>query len=219
MVDRDHLGEAAELYALGSLGDLERVRVERHVQTCDACAARVGEAESTVLALIESHVPAPIESHVPAGATAPGRVPAFVRPARGAVGAVVAAAVAAAIVAFSATTLYDRSARDDRVQTVASAMLAGHFAHAPFVAKQPGAPAAKVVYALEGGWLYVLVAPGPEPLTVTVVQGARRRHVATLPRGDGVRSAFAEVPGRVDLVELVDRGVTIASAHPVYRSH
>lgn len=211
MVDRDHLGDAAELYALGSLGELERIRVERHVQTCDACAARVGEAESTVLALIESHVPA--------GATAPGRVPAFVRPARGAVGAVVAAAVAAAIVAFSATTLYDRSARDDRVQTVASAMLAGHFAHAPFVAKQAGAPAAKVVYALEGGWLYVLVAPGPEPLTVTVLQGARRRHVATLPRSDGVRSAFAEVSGRVDLVELVDRGVTIASAHPVYRSH
>src|SRR5579864_7164998 len=81
----EHLGEDAELYALGTLGEVERGRVERHVLTCDECAARVGEAEAVVLALIQ-----PERANAPA---LPSRAPAFAGRPRW-IGAVAAAVVA-----------------------------------------------------------------------------------------------------------------------------
>jgi anti-sigma-K factor RskA len=43
-----HIGDLAELYALGSLDEQERVTVERHVRACVECANRVREAEETM---------------------------------------------------------------------------------------------------------------------------------------------------------------------------
>ena len=43
-----HIGELAELYALGSLDDRARSVVERHVQSCLECANRIRDAEETV---------------------------------------------------------------------------------------------------------------------------------------------------------------------------
>lgn len=43
-----HIGELAELYALSSLDDRERIVVERHVQRCLECADRIRDAEETV---------------------------------------------------------------------------------------------------------------------------------------------------------------------------
>ena len=50
----EHIEELAELYALGSLDDLERLRVERHVSQCAICAARLHQAEETVTAVAEA---------------------------------------------------------------------------------------------------------------------------------------------------------------------
>ena len=50
----DHIGENAELYALGELDELEAARVERHARTCAACSSRLGDAEATVLQLVEA---------------------------------------------------------------------------------------------------------------------------------------------------------------------
>jgi len=49
----EHIDEMAELYALGSLEDLERARVERHVETCEACAVRLDEASIVVADLAQ----------------------------------------------------------------------------------------------------------------------------------------------------------------------
>lgn len=49
-----HLGEFAELHALGALESLERAQVEAHVATC---ARALGIAEATVAALEDTYVP------------------------------------------------------------------------------------------------------------------------------------------------------------------
>ncbi len=59
-----HIGENAELYALGSLGDLERAQVEAHVANCAECLRRVGEAEETVLGLERETAEVPLPSDV-----------------------------------------------------------------------------------------------------------------------------------------------------------
>ena len=43
-----HIGELAELYALGSLETGERAAVERHIRTCVECADRIRSAEETI---------------------------------------------------------------------------------------------------------------------------------------------------------------------------
>jgi hypothetical protein len=52
-----HIGEFAELYALGSLEARKRATVELHVRTCVACANRIRAAEETIafIAGLEVH--------------------------------------------------------------------------------------------------------------------------------------------------------------------
>jgi anti-sigma-K factor RskA len=52
-----HIGELAELYALGSLEADERSVVERHIRDCIQCADRIRDAEETIAFIsdLESH--------------------------------------------------------------------------------------------------------------------------------------------------------------------
>jgi hypothetical protein len=209
----DHIEESAELYALGALDDLELARVDRHARACDVCARRLGDAEATVLRLIEAGElpdrPAELDRRIrfeKAGA----RVPAWF--------AAVAAACIVGLV-WGLTSLRDGGASDSAgpPQVAMRAMLAGHFVHVPFVSRVAGAPAAKVIYAREGGWLYVIVGPGADTLDVVVVaRGGTLRRAASVAPADVVRSAFINQPTRVEAVELVDKGVPIAVAHIAY---
>ena len=219
MRDLEHLGEDAELYALGGLDDLDRSRVERHVRTCDACARRVGEAESTILRLIEDG--ASPDSSVRVGA-APQRStsrPFIARPPGWIVA--VAAAFVLGLLPWGAVLIRDRDASDSVRPGLApapalAAMLTGHFAHVPFERRAPHAPAAKAIYAPGGGWLYVIVAPGPTALGVAVVVDGKRRTVASIAPGSQTRSAFIARAGRVERVDLLERGAPVASARLVY---
>ena len=133
--------------------------------------------------------------------------------------AVAAAAAVAAILTFGLTMLF--APMRERPANVAQrpaleAMLAGHFLHAPFVRRVAGAPAAKAIYAREGGWIYVIAASGADALEVVAVTNGRRMQIASLEPSGGVRSSFTPIAGRADSVELVDRGVAVATAHLAY---
>ncbi len=196
-----HIDENAELYALGALDEMERTRVERHVHACDLCAKRLGEAEATVLHLIEGRETRRQATRSP--------VP---------IAAAVAAAFLIGLLPWGITSLGERAAVESahQQQLAMRAMIAGHFVHAPFVARVPGAPPAKVIYARDGGWLYVIVAPGSHPLDVVVFAGGRHTKVASLAASTAARSAFVNEPTRVEFVELRDRGAPVAVAHIVY---
>jgi len=96
------------------------------------------------------------------------------------------------------------------------AMVSSHFLHAPFVPVTPGAPGAKVVYARDGSWLYVIVAPGSEPLDVIAISGNKRSSVATIPAGSAMRSAYVTPPNKVDTLELDEGGRVLSQARIAY---
>lgn len=206
----DHVGESAELYALGELDDLESARVERHARTCEPCARRLGEAEETVLQLVESgempaQRPAPLDRRIRFAQPA-SRTPAWI--------AAVAAAFVIGLLPWGVTVTQRPAAGTS--QAAIDAMLAGHFAHAPFAPLRAGVPSAKVVYAREGGWLYVLVAAGREPLDVATIATGHSTVVATLAPSGATRAAFIKVPDHPESVELLSAGVPIARAKIAY---
>jgi hypothetical protein len=97
-------------------------------------------------------------------------------------------------------------------QPAIDALLADGFAQAPLAAQRPDAPAAKVLYARDGGWLYVLVAAGQTPLDVAATSGGKSANVATIAASGSARAAFVTLSGRADAVSLLDHGVPIATA-------
>jgi hypothetical protein len=209
----DHIGENAELYAMGQLGELESSRVEHHVRTCGACAQRLGEAEAAVLRLIElgdvaSEAPAELDRRIRFGGQPPR---AWI--------AAVAAAFLIGLLPWGVTTLRHSNAEIGSNQQLAmNAMLAGHFLHTPVVALVPGAPNAKVIYPREGGWLYVLVGPASQPLDVVAIAGNERTTIASIAPGTQTRAAFVAIAQRVSTVQLLENGTPIASARIVYAS-
>lgn len=204
----EHLGELAELYALGTLEPLEAKRVEAHARECASCAARVGTAEATVLRLIDADA-TPIDgADLPPLALEPRH--AFVRPpAAWAWATAVAAAFVIGLLLPSLAPVRERSGQPEGAQQAATAMLAGHFAHVPLHPRVAGAPTAKAVYPLEGGWVYAIVNAGAA-VDVAVVRGGATMTIASLPSSRNVRTAFAKIAGRADAVELIQRGRIVA---------
>ncbi len=152
-----HIGESAELYALGALSEDERAQVDAHVVQCDACAARLGEAERTVAAMEET------------GSSANRRPRAWRFPA---------AAVAAAFVLGLVPSGWFWSAQQranaydaDREGALA-AMVSSHFSHAQFQPLAAGAPKAKLIYARSGRWVYAVAQTG-KPLLLEVREGGK----------------------------------------------
>ena len=143
----DHIGEHAELYALGQLDELESSRVERHARTCDACARRLGEAEEAVLGLIESGDVAaepPIELD--------RRVRFSGQPPRAWIAAV-AAAFLVGLLPWGVTTLrHSDQGTGSNQQLAMNAMLAGHFLHVPVAPLSPGCSAGESDLSARG-WL------------------------------------------------------------------
>jgi anti-sigma-K factor RskA len=146
-----HIDELAELYALGTLEDAERERVDAHVQTCNRCAARVGEAEAVVAAMVPDVEP----PH-----SLDDRVRAVLTPQRGErwLGPLLAAAFVLGLLpsAWFFQTLHTRSAFDEDRRNAIVAMLHSHFTHAQFSAITPDAPKAKVIFARGGSWCYIV---------------------------------------------------------------
>jgi anti-sigma factor RsiW len=203
----DHIGEYAELYALGELDEPEAARVERHAGECAECAKRLGHAETTVLQLIESAgaqaTPESLDRRVRFAAPNP--------PARGWI-----AAVAAAFLIGLLPWGWSATQHRDEAQPAIDAMLAGHFTHAPLLPLVAGAPVGKVIYAREGGWIYVLAGSGAVAVDVATVAAGKATLVATLAPSSATRAAFVRIAARIDAVELMENGKPVATARVVY---
>ncbi len=154
-VNDRHLGDDAELYALGALDGDEIAAAERHLAACDACAAQVARARDVVAALA-----APLRAYPPPAIGFPP--PAAVAPARAArprwdrrLAALAAVAVLGLGIAGWQDVVLTRQRAD--ADLALAAIVHGHFGHAGFTPGAPGAPAAKVLYARDGAWLYLVV--------------------------------------------------------------
>jgi hypothetical protein len=146
-----HIDDLAELYALGTLDQAERERVDAHAQACDVCAARLGEAEAAVAQLVDDAAP-------PHSLDKRMRVALVRNPAPRWLGALVAAAFVAGLLpsAWLWQAMHARSAFDADRRTAIVAMLHSHFTHAPFTALASEAPKAKVLFARGARWCYIV---------------------------------------------------------------
>jgi len=188
-----HIGESAELYALGALDSAERAVVDAHIAHCAQCLRRVGEAEETVLALER----ASIADRARAGARAPLR---FARRS------VVWLLPLAAAAAFILGLLFPRAAPQRDIATLA--MIGSHFSHAQFVGS---GPPAKVIYARDRSWYYVIVASRARYAVVGI------RHGSSIPLGrtqpSGATSAlFSRPHAAFELLELREGSTVVGRA-------
>ena len=209
-----HIGDDAELYALGVLGDAERIALDAHLAQCGECRRRVGEAEETLLEM-DRHValqdpPADLAERLRAGR----------RPRAVSSGFSWYALAAAFLIGLLPSTWFVTSTmqtkRSESLHSAALlAMVRSHFAHAQFTAA-PGGPDAKVIFARNGSWLYIIVAE--KKAYHVVLEPVLRSHEivddvgTTRLYGDG-SELFVASPPRATAVELVnDAGATVARA-------
>lgn len=189
----NHIGESAELYAIGALDPAERAAVDAHITHCTECLRRVGEAEETVLALERANS---IEE------TTPGVRPAR-RFARRSVAWVLPLAAAAA---FILGLLFPRPAPQN--DSAMLAMIRSHFSHAQFAGSGPDA---KVLYARDRSWYYVIVVGSRRYGVYGVRDGRSARLGVTQSRGK-TSELFVRSSTRYDRLELRDSGTTIDTA-------
>jgi Putative zinc-finger len=180
----EHIGEAAELYAAGQLDAAEIAAVEAHAAVCEACLRRLGEAEETVLGLERVNKPLapPVATNV---RFARRRIsPWWLAPA-------MAAALLVGI-------LWPRAQTQHNVAMLA--MVNGHFSHAQFAGT---GPKAKVLYARDRSWYYVIVA-GTGRYDVYGVAGNDRVSLGSTNAVGSTSELFVKMRERFDHLELRD---------------
>jgi hypothetical protein len=192
-----HLGDDAELYALGLLPLADRPRIEAHLAECDLCREQVVDAEETAWTMS-----ATIDATV-----APRRRRAAPRRAM----AWVAGLAAAFALAFGVQSVRLAQADTAIAQTghALTIVAASHFDH---ITMTPigGTLVAKVLYAKDRSWIYC-IADSRATYTVIGVHGGVSRVLGTTSPEGTVSTAFI-APGLVDFVELRSGEVAVARA-------
>lgn len=192
MISGAHVGDAAELYAAGALTAEEHAAVDAHIAQCPECLRRVGEAEETVLALERVNAVKPFRSSNVAPFERRG-LPAWWIPL---------AAAAALIVGL----IVPRHGVQTDVATVA--MLRSHFAHAQFAGN---GPPAKVLYARDRSWYYVIIAASHRYEVYGVRKGQGTELGTTQPKNT-TSDLFIATSIPYDRMELRDADKLVESA-------
>jgi hypothetical protein len=199
----DHLGEDAELYALGMIPE-HREEIEAHLRGCAACTERVRAAEEVGALLAAALPPIPETTNV---------VPLRSRGAQR--WWPLAAAAAVVLVVGGTSVVRERAAESQlaRTDTALIAMANAHFLHVT-LAGRPGV-IAKAIYARDGAWCYVVADGVPAGTHLFVTQGGVSRDLGVL---TGARPAtlFVRGAGRIGEFSIVADGVTEASGVPSY---
>ncbi len=216
----DHIEELAELYAVGSLDELESARVERHAQECAACAARLHEAETTVATLAQAQA---LPVHEPPASLRARLDRSIDRSRHGALTwHPFAVAIAAAIVlAFIPTFVaVDRSTallamRQDERALARLASAGTQINHAQFMSgKQP--MNAKVLYGPHGDWYYVVVMHPRPGMQVAYVHGGRMEMLGSVEMHGESGTLYLPVNHKMDELALLEGSTVVADAHLVY---
>jgi Putative zinc-finger len=157
-----HLGELAELHALGALESLERAQVEAHIATCASCAHALSIAEATVAVLDDTFVPQlepPERLRSRIAASAQAAVPLALRCVpQPNFYATAAALLLAAGIGGGALVEHSEEVRQAAHDSAVVATIAtSHFNHVTFTAHESSAPISKVLYARDGAWFYVVI--------------------------------------------------------------
>jgi hypothetical protein len=210
-----HLGEDAELYPLGLLDEDAARNVEAHAEACPACAQRVAQARSVAASLAAALPPATpcaaLERRLRESARAQPR--AARRATLFAVALAAAFALAFLGLGWQALVLRQRVSADDVALVT---MVHGHFNHVSMTPESAGPVAAKILYARDGSWIYVIAdRPGGALHAIAQTAGGSV-DLGVLSSVGETATLLAHPRERVRSVRLQRSGASVASARLVY---
>ena len=202
----EHLGDEAELYPLGLLDETEARNIERHIEHCPQCAERVMNARM-VAASLAARLP---EVRPPAATARPS---SFHRSAF--LGWAVAAMLALAVLALGWQTLTMRgrlAAQDVALVT----LVHSHFNHVSTAPQSASPVAAKILYARDGSWIYIIADKPGAGVRALARTPSGLRDLGPLTGSARTATLLVRPRDRIRSVVLQRNGTTVASAILVY---
>jgi Putative zinc-finger len=207
-----HIGDDAELYALGALDAVESAAVERHIAACSECAARVVDAQG-VAASLASALPgaapsASLDRRIHEVALRPAQFRARSSSLwQYAVAAVFALAFLGA--GFQALRLHGQLADQD---VALATVVHSHFNHVSMTPISASSVAAKVLYARDGSWVYVIADHPGGDLHVMSIGAGGRTDLGALHSNGQTASLLIRPVARIQSIVLQRDGVPVATA-------
>ncbi len=212
----EHLGEDAELYPLGIL-DPDAVRkVEHHIALCSACAERVAQAQTAAASLaaaLPAAVPSPALKRRLHESIRP-RPRAGIRPAnlfRFAVAAVIVLTLIG--LGWQTLALRGRLATEDLALVT---MVHSHFNHVSMAPESENPVAAKILYARDGSWLYIIADKPGGPLHAIASTAAGTADLGLLASAGETATLLVRPRERIRSIILRRAGTNVASATLAY---
>jgi hypothetical protein len=215
----DHIEELAELYAVGSLDDLERARVERHARECVQCAQRLHEAEETVAAIAQTQpafeAPARLRRRLRTSLGDRGATKRAVwRPAIAAAAAAVVLALVPSWLAVENTRKAVVAMRQD--ERALARLASAPFDRAQFMSQSKRAMDAKVLYGPRGDWYYVVVMHPKPNMRVAYVHAGKMEMLGPVAMHGESGTLFLPVNHKMEELALLEGDTVVAHAHLVY---
>jgi anti-sigma factor RsiW len=214
MREFEHVGDFADLYALGALDDAEREAADRHIAACAQCAELVAESEGLVTALAAAQAqhapPAQLERRMRAIVARP--------PARWR--SLAPAIAATLILGLLPSAYFYRQNQAMHAAMVADAAAMNRVALMPHrsvaFTEMSNGSAARVMYAPDGSWYVVLVQGASRALSVAWMHDGQRTMLGTaVPHGD-VAMLYLPKSHRMDQLALMDGERIVAEAQLAY---
>jgi hypothetical protein len=211
----EHLGEDAELYPLGILDDGAASDVERHIALCSECAERVAQAQAVAASLagaLPLATPSLALKRRLRESTRPqpsARLRASLFPFA------LAAAFALAFLGFAwqAFVLHERLAAQDVALVT---MVHSHFNHVSMSPESTNPVAAKILYARDGSWIYIIADKPGGPLHAIGRTVAGAADLGTLGSAGQTATLLVHPPERIQSITLQRAGTDVASARLAY---
>jgi hypothetical protein len=223
----EHIGELAELYALGALEPAEAAQVDAHAAGCASCLRRLGEAEDSVTAMMRLDAQSQPSNALRARmrrAVDPHDALRVARPARTRpLWLSLAAAVVIALLP-AGYLLRQNMAQREALRAAAStnSAIVAQLARGPLnmvnFTNAEGVPVdARVMYNRTGSWYLVVVKHPLHAMDVAYVHpdGSMEKIGQTSMQGDmGV--AVMPIPHKMDKLALLDGHAVVAEALLLY---
>ena len=211
----EHLGEDAELYPLGILDNDAARNVERHVALCSECAERVGQAQAVAASLAAA---LPLSTPSPA---LERRLRESTRPQPTAIRRVnlvpfaLAAAFALAFLGFGwQTLLLQQRLKTQDVALVT--MVHSHFNHVSMSPESANPVAAKILYARDGSWIYIIADKPGGSLHAIAQTEAGVADLGALGSSGETATMLVHPRDRIRSITLQRAGTDVASARLTY---
>jgi hypothetical protein len=211
-----HLGEDAELYPLGILDDDATRNVERHVASCSECAERVAQAQAVTASLAAA---LPLATPSPA---LERRLRESARPQRSAnkpranlFPFALAAAFALAFLGlgWQQVVLRGRLQSEDVALVT---MVHSHFNHVSMNPQSANPIAAKILYARDGSWIYIIADKPGGSLDAIARTAAGVTDLGALLSTGETATLLVHPRERIRSIVLQRAGTTVASAKLTY---